>query len=66
MYNQQSKTIKRELIQFGAPIFGQIKDDATTKSQNSKLLIFNFFKWYSQHQHAWQLIINIACLILYI
>ncbi|KAF5782610.1 putative alpha-ketoglutarate-dependent dioxygenase AlkB-like superfamily [Helianthus annuus] len=27
MYNQQSKAIKRELIQFGAPIFGQIKDD---------------------------------------
>ncbi|KAL7587154.1 RNA demethylase ALKBH10B [Lactuca sativa] len=36
-YNQQSKAIKRELIQFGAPIFGQIKDDATTKSQNSHM-----------------------------
>ncbi|XP_023743941.1 RNA demethylase ALKBH10B [Lactuca sativa] len=37
MYNQQSKTIKRELIQFGAPIFGQIKDDASTKSQESNI-----------------------------
>ncbi|KAL4572073.1 hypothetical protein LXL04_018842 [Taraxacum kok-saghyz] len=36
-YNQQSKAIKRELIQFGAPIFGQIKDDTTTKSQNSQM-----------------------------
>ncbi|KAL4588193.1 hypothetical protein LXL04_001075 [Taraxacum kok-saghyz] len=37
MYNQQSKSIKRELIQFGAPIFGQIKDDASTKSQDSNI-----------------------------
>ncbi|KAK1428244.1 hypothetical protein QVD17_17074 [Tagetes erecta] len=38
MYNQQSKAIKRELIQFGAPIFGQIKDEATNnKSQDSKI-----------------------------
>nr|XP_043637264.1 RNA demethylase ALKBH10B-like [Erigeron canadensis] len=37
MYNQQSKAIKRELIQFGAPIFGQIKDGATTKSQDSQI-----------------------------
>ncbi|XP_076915074.1 RNA demethylase ALKBH10B-like isoform X2 [Bidens hawaiensis] len=40
MYNQQSKLIKRELIQFGAPIFGQIKDDqvaATNKSQDSNI-----------------------------
>lgn len=36
-YNQQSKSIKRELIQFGAPIFGQIKDDTSTKSQNSHM-----------------------------
>ncbi|MFS8012631.1 putative transcription factor C3H family [Helianthus anomalus] len=35
-YNQQSKAIKRELIQFGAPIFGQVKDDAITKSQDGK------------------------------
>ncbi|XP_071719246.1 RNA demethylase ALKBH10B-like [Rutidosis leptorrhynchoides] len=33
-YNQQSKAIKREVIQFGVPIFGQIKDDASTKSQD--------------------------------
>ncbi|KAI3676515.1 hypothetical protein L1987_86125 [Smallanthus sonchifolius] len=39
MYNQQSKAIKRELIQFGAPIFGQIKDEAiaTNKSQDSNI-----------------------------
>ncbi|KAF5820495.1 putative alpha-ketoglutarate-dependent dioxygenase AlkB-like superfamily [Helianthus annuus] len=38
MYNQQSKAIKRELIQFGAPIFGQIKDEATNnKSQESNI-----------------------------
>lgn len=36
-YNQQSKAIKRELIQFGAPIFGQVKDDATSKSQDSHI-----------------------------
>ncbi|KAI3783115.1 hypothetical protein L2E82_13177 [Cichorium intybus] len=36
-YNQQSKAIKRELIQFGAPIFGQIKDDTTNKPQNSHM-----------------------------
>lgn len=37
MYNQQSKAIKRELIQFGAPIFGQIKDDASSNSQESNI-----------------------------
>ncbi|KAJ9543102.1 hypothetical protein OSB04_022809 [Centaurea solstitialis] len=36
MYNQQSKAIKRELIQFGAPIFGQIKDEAI-KTQDSNI-----------------------------
>ncbi|KAK9055795.1 hypothetical protein SSX86_026880 [Deinandra increscens subsp. villosa] len=36
-YNQQSKAIKRELIQFGAPIFGQVKDDAVTKSQDCQI-----------------------------
>ncbi|KAI3800981.1 hypothetical protein L1987_29081 [Smallanthus sonchifolius] len=36
-YNQQSKAIKRELIQFGATIFGQVKDDAITKSQDSQI-----------------------------
>ncbi|XP_071738271.1 RNA demethylase ALKBH10B-like [Rutidosis leptorrhynchoides] len=37
MYNQQSKAIKRELIQFGAPIFDPIKDDGISKSQNSNI-----------------------------
>ncbi|KAJ0550509.1 putative alpha-ketoglutarate-dependent dioxygenase AlkB-like superfamily [Helianthus annuus] len=36
-YNQQSKAIKRELIQFGAPIFGQVKDDAIIKSQDGQI-----------------------------
>ncbi|GJU85011.1 putative oxidoreductase, 2OG-Fe(II) oxygenase family protein [Tanacetum coccineum] len=36
-YNQQSKTIKRELIQFGAPIFGHVKDDASSNSQDSHI-----------------------------
>lgn len=36
-YNQQSKAIKRELIQFGVPIFGQIQDKATSKSQDSHI-----------------------------
>ncbi|MFS7987550.1 putative alpha-ketoglutarate-dependent dioxygenase AlkB-like superfamily [Helianthus anomalus] len=36
MYNQQSKAIKRELIQFGAPIFGQIKDDQASKTHPHK------------------------------
>ncbi|KAJ9547658.1 hypothetical protein OSB04_020201 [Centaurea solstitialis] len=36
-YNQQSKAIKRELIQFGAPIFGQIKDETASKSQDSHI-----------------------------
>ncbi|XP_059660534.1 RNA demethylase ALKBH10B-like [Cornus florida] len=32
LYNQQMKGNKRELIQLGAPIFGQIKDEATSKN----------------------------------
>lgn len=35
LYNQQVKGNKRELIQFGVPIFGQIKEDATDKFQKS-------------------------------
>ncbi|GJX77551.1 hypothetical protein Tco_0324362 [Tanacetum coccineum] len=34
MYNQQLEAIKRELTQVGAPIFGQVKDETTTKSQD--------------------------------
>ncbi|XP_071717784.1 RNA demethylase ALKBH10B-like [Rutidosis leptorrhynchoides] len=37
MYNQQSKAIKRELIQFGAPIFGHVKDEASNKSQDANI-----------------------------
>ncbi|CAA2935102.1 uncharacterized LOC107863921 [Olea europaea subsp. europaea] len=33
LYNQQVKGKKRELIQLGVPIFGQIKDDAASKLQ---------------------------------
>ncbi|CAA2940098.1 uncharacterized protein LOC111375864 [Olea europaea subsp. europaea] len=37
LYNQQVKGKKRELIQLGIPIFGQIKDDATSKLQKSNI-----------------------------
>ncbi|KAL2510630.1 oxidoreductase [Abeliophyllum distichum] len=37
LYNQQVKGKKRELIQLGVPIFGQIKDDATSKLQKSHI-----------------------------
>ncbi|XP_076901138.1 RNA demethylase ALKBH10B-like [Bidens hawaiensis] len=36
-YNKQSKAINRELIQFGAPIFGLVNDGVTNKSQNSHI-----------------------------
>ncbi|KAH6827656.1 hypothetical protein C2S53_020351 [Perilla frutescens var. hirtella] len=35
LYNQQVRGNKRELIQFGVPIFGQIKEDAADKFQKS-------------------------------
>ncbi|XP_042055352.1 RNA demethylase ALKBH10B-like [Salvia splendens] len=35
LYNQHVKGNKRELIQLGVPIFGQIKEDATDKFQKS-------------------------------
>ncbi|XP_057508475.1 RNA demethylase ALKBH10B-like [Actinidia eriantha] len=37
LYNQQTKGYKRELIQLGAPIFGHIKEEATTKDEKSHL-----------------------------
>ncbi|KAL6978482.1 hypothetical protein U1Q18_020150 [Sarracenia purpurea var. burkii] len=37
LYNQQIKGKKRELIQLGAPIFGQIKEEATTKDEKSHI-----------------------------
>lgn len=37
LYNQQMKG-KRELIQLGAPIFGQIKEEANPKDGNSKTI----------------------------
>ncbi|PSR94795.1 hypothetical protein CEY00_Acc25549 [Actinidia chinensis var. chinensis] len=37
LYNQQTKGNKRELIQLGAPIFGHIKEEATTKNEKSHL-----------------------------
>lgn len=37
MYHQQVKGgNKRELIQFGAPIFGPVKKEATSQFQKSK------------------------------
>lgn len=44
LYNQQVKGKKRELIQLGVPIFGQIKDDAASKLQKSmKELYFDTY-----------------------
>ncbi|KAK6120119.1 hypothetical protein DH2020_046155 [Rehmannia glutinosa] len=37
LYNQQTKGNKRELIQLGVPIFGQIKEDATNKFQKGNI-----------------------------
>ncbi|KAL8548450.1 hypothetical protein ACS0TY_007669 [Phlomoides rotata] len=37
LYNQQTKRNKRELIQLGVPIFGQIKEDETNKFQKSHI-----------------------------
>ncbi|KAI3678964.1 hypothetical protein L6452_38268 [Arctium lappa] len=37
MYNQQSKTSKREAIQFGTPIFGRIRNEATGFYQDSNI-----------------------------
>ncbi|CAL5321423.1 unnamed protein product [Camellia sinensis] len=36
LYNQQTKGNKRELIQLGAPIFGHIEEEVTTKHEKSK------------------------------
>ncbi|XP_042518670.1 RNA demethylase ALKBH10B-like [Macadamia integrifolia] len=37
LFNKQLKGNKRELIQLGVPIFGQIKDETYSKSQRSKI-----------------------------
>ncbi|OVA20100.1 Oxoglutarate/iron-dependent dioxygenase [Macleaya cordata] len=37
LFNQQLKGNKRELIQLGVPIFGQIKDEKTSKSEKSNI-----------------------------
>ena len=36
LFNKQMKGNKRELIQFGVPIFGHIKEEATSNNQTSK------------------------------
>lgn len=36
LYNQQLKGSKRELIQLGVPIFGQIKEGSASKYHKSK------------------------------
>lgn len=43
LFNKQMKGNKRELIQFGVPIFGHIKEEATSNNQTSKTnsLVFN-------------------------
>lgn len=37
LYNQQTKGKKRELIQFGAPIFGHIKEEATGQDEDGHI-----------------------------
>lgn len=36
LFNKQMKGNKRELVQFGIPIFGQIKEEATSNTETSK------------------------------
>jgi len=36
LFNKQVKGNRRELIQFGVPIFGQIKEEAASNNQTSK------------------------------
>lgn len=64
MYNQQSKGNKRELIQLGAPIFGQIKEAA---SSNAKLLVVFFLIYIYSFLQAVQLSVHILhklCIIM--
>lgn len=45
LFNQQMKGNRRELIQFGVPIFGHIKEEATSNSQIGKtyfLILLDF------------------------
>lgn len=37
LFNKQMKTNKREQIQLGVPIFGQIKDETTIQEQKCKI-----------------------------
>lgn len=38
LFNKQVKGNKRELIQLGVPIFGHIKEEATSDNQTSIIL----------------------------
>lgn len=39
LFNKQMKGNKRELIQLGVPIFGHIKEEASSNNQTSKLIL---------------------------
>nr|WJK44236.1 ALKBH5 [Catalpa fargesii] len=57
LYNQQMKGNKRELIQLGVPIFGQIKQDATDKSEKSNIEPFPaLLQRVIEHLIQWRLV----------
>jgi len=41
LFNKQMKGNKRELIQLGVPIFGQIKEDVKSKIIKEIVIIYN-------------------------
>jgi len=43
LFNKQMKGNKRELIQLGVPIFGQIKEDAKSKIIKEIVITYNCF-----------------------
>ncbi|PON65750.1 Oxoglutarate/iron-dependent dioxygenase, partial [Parasponia andersonii] len=56
LFNQQMKGNKRELIQFGVPIFGQIKEEAATDNQTSNEPIPTLLQNVIDHLIQWKLI----------
>lgn len=42
LFNKQMKGNKREMIQLGVPIFGQIKEDAKSKDKITEIVISIF------------------------
>ncbi|CAM8893202.1 unnamed protein product [Rhodiola kirilowii] len=59
LFNQQIKGNKRELIQFGEPIFRQIKEDASHKEQRNNIeQIPSLLQNVTEHLVQWRLIPN--------